>query len=261
MARPRCGPGAVDAHRRAADAPRQPRAFAPRRPPARVGDRAGVLGRRRARHGHSRLARRNHLGARRSASAGARLPARRLGDEDSAEFIFKHTLLRDVTSTVLLRDRRRLHTLAAEWLSDHSGERRNEFLEQIAGHLQLAGRAADAAELHVAASRRVIDAGRSSSAKRSLEAAFGSWEEAAVPPPVDAVLLYGRACCQTGDLEGGARALSPLLASDVRGRPSRPSTRPRPCTSRAGSRQSAPITRRSERCSTRPCPSPSRSVA
>ena len=111
------------------------------------------------------------------AACAAELVYRRDGSaiEHSAEFIFKHALLRDVTyETVLLRDRQRLHALAAEWLSVHSGERRNEFLEQIAGHLQLAGRPSDAAELHVAAGWRAIDSGRSTSAKRAFEAALGS---------------------------------------------------------------------------------------
>lgn len=63
------------------------------------------------------------------------------------EYIFKHTLLRDVTyEGVLKRDRRWYHKAIADWLIEHSGERVNEYAGTIAEHLELAkesGRAAD----------------------------------------------------------------------------------------------------------------------
>src|SRR5262249_43139956 len=44
--------------------------------------------------------------------------------DDTVEYTFKHALLRDVAyDTVLLRDRERLHSLVAQWLTDHAGGR------------------------------------------------------------------------------------------------------------------------------------------
>ncbi|MCK4299197.1 MAG: hypothetical protein KAX80_06675, partial [Planctomycetes bacterium] len=43
------------------------------------------------------------------------------------EYIFKHAILREVTyESVLKRVRRVYHTLVAEWLIEHSGERAGE---------------------------------------------------------------------------------------------------------------------------------------
>lgn len=65
----------------------------------------------------------------------------------SAEHIFKHAILREVTyETVLKRARRAYHDLVAEWLVEHSGERAGESPEipehasQIAYHLEQAGK-------------------------------------------------------------------------------------------------------------------------
>ena len=56
------------------------------------------------------------------------------------EYIFKHTVLRDVTyESVLKRLRRIYHALAAEWLIAQSKERAIEYAGLIADHLVLAG--------------------------------------------------------------------------------------------------------------------------
>ncbi len=48
--------------------------------------------------------------------------------DDAVEYTFKHALLRDVAyETVLLRDRRRLHGLVADWVTGHAGERVAEY--------------------------------------------------------------------------------------------------------------------------------------
>jgi class 3 adenylate cyclase/tetratricopeptide (TPR) repeat protein len=61
------------------------------------------------------------------------------------EYIFRHAILRDVTyESVLKRVRRIYHALAAEWLSEHSGERAGEVTGLIAEHLELAGQAEQA---------------------------------------------------------------------------------------------------------------------
>lgn len=62
------------------------------------------------------------------------------------EYRFKHALLRDVTyETVLLKVRRDYHAQVARWLEVHAGERINETISLIAGHLERAGEAQQAA--------------------------------------------------------------------------------------------------------------------
>jgi predicted ATPase/class 3 adenylate cyclase len=65
----------------------------------------------------------------------------------SAEYTFKHSILRDVTyETVLLRVRRRYHAQVAAWLEAHSGERLGEYLGLIGTHYELAGDGEKAAD-------------------------------------------------------------------------------------------------------------------
>jgi predicted ATPase/class 3 adenylate cyclase len=64
---------------------------------------------------------------------------------DSVEYIFKHTILREVTyESVLKRTRREYHGMVADWLIDYSGGRAEQFSPLIAGHLEKAGRREDA---------------------------------------------------------------------------------------------------------------------
>lgn len=57
----------------------------------------------------------------------------------SREYLFKHTILRDVTyETVLLKARKRYHKLVARWLSLNSGDRADEYSSLIAGHYERA---------------------------------------------------------------------------------------------------------------------------
>ncbi|MFN2244955.1 MAG: ABC transporter substrate-binding protein, partial [Anaerolineae bacterium] len=63
------------------------------------------------------------------------------------EYIFQHTLLRDVTyETVLLNLRRVYHGQVARWLETAAGKRIGEYLGLIAGHYELAGEGEKAAE-------------------------------------------------------------------------------------------------------------------
>ncbi len=63
------------------------------------------------------------------------------------EFIFKHTILREVTYERVLKAKRKLyHRMAAEWLTQQSGERIDEYLGLIAQHYELAGDTARAVE-------------------------------------------------------------------------------------------------------------------
>jgi ABC-type oligopeptide transport system substrate-binding subunit len=63
------------------------------------------------------------------------------------EYIFQHTLLRDVTyETVLLDVRRVYHGQVARWLEVAAGKRIGEYLGLIAGHYELAGEGEKAIE-------------------------------------------------------------------------------------------------------------------
>ncbi len=63
------------------------------------------------------------------------------------EFIFKHTILREVTYERVLKAKRKLyHRMAAHWLIQQSGERIDEYLGLIAQHYELAGDTARAVE-------------------------------------------------------------------------------------------------------------------
>jgi class 3 adenylate cyclase/predicted ATPase len=63
----------------------------------------------------------------------------------ASEYAFSHTLLRDATyEEVLLDDRRAYHGITADWLIAASGDRQQEYAGLIAGHLEKAGRSAEA---------------------------------------------------------------------------------------------------------------------
>ena len=63
------------------------------------------------------------------------------------EFIFKHTILREVTYERVLKAKRKLyHRMAADWLIQQSGERIDEYLGLIAQHYELASDTARAVE-------------------------------------------------------------------------------------------------------------------
>lgn len=63
----------------------------------------------------------------------------------AAEYAFSHTLLRDATyEAVLLGTRRKYHGIVADWLIARSGEREQELVGVIAGHLEKSGRSAEA---------------------------------------------------------------------------------------------------------------------
>jgi ABC-type oligopeptide transport system substrate-binding subunit/class 3 adenylate cyclase len=66
---------------------------------------------------------------------------------ETEEYIFKHTLLRDVTyETVLLKLRKVYHKQVAAWLETAAGDRLGEYLGLIASHYELAGDQAKAVD-------------------------------------------------------------------------------------------------------------------
>lgn len=97
------------------------------------------------------------------------------------EYVFKHALLRDVAyDTVLLRDRERLHRLAAEWMQRRAGDRLEEYAGPISEHLERAGRPDEAAAHLQLLANRARDTG-------SLQRAASAYERLLkLPRPVDA---------------------------------------------------------------------------
>ncbi|MBE0408249.1 MAG: AAA family ATPase [Anaerolineales bacterium] len=85
---------------------------------------------------------------------------------DAQEYIFQHSLLRDVTyESLTVRGRRAAHERIAEWLIEHSGGRISEYTGLIAEHLVLAGDS----ERAVAYLTRAGDQARSVYAHREAE--------------------------------------------------------------------------------------------
>jgi class 3 adenylate cyclase/tetratricopeptide (TPR) repeat protein len=67
----------------------------------------------------------------------------------SAEYTFKHELLRNVAyESLLKKSRRQHHARIAEWLKDQSGDRVHGFAGLVATHLEQAAQLAEAAEWH-----------------------------------------------------------------------------------------------------------------
>jgi serine/threonine protein kinase/tetratricopeptide (TPR) repeat protein len=90
----------------------------------------------------------------------------------TAEYTFKHAILRSVTyENILKRDRRRLHREAAEWLIERSGGRVEEYAAVIAEHFERARETARAAEWYGRA-------GGQARASYAPEAAIGFYNKA-----------------------------------------------------------------------------------
>jgi tetratricopeptide (TPR) repeat protein len=136
-------------------------------------------------------------------------PSERPSLDVSDEYLFKHALLRDVTyETVLLRDRKRLHRLVADWLRANAGERIGELLELIAEHRALGDDPVAAAELFEEAARRALDGGRSASARRLADRAVALWAGASVDVPPTAFVVLADACCRIGAFADADRAIN-----------------------------------------------------
>ena len=80
------------------------------------------------------------------------LPRTGSNNDELREYAFKHQILHQVTyATVLKRTRLDLHGKLARWLAARTGLRANDFLGAAAGHFELAGDEANAAEYHTRA--------------------------------------------------------------------------------------------------------------
>jgi class 3 adenylate cyclase/tetratricopeptide (TPR) repeat protein len=132
----------------------------------------------------------------------------------SEEYIFKHALLRDVVyETVLLRDRRQLHSKVAAWLTQRSGDRLGEYLDMIAEHHRLAGNAAAAAECSHRAARAAMDRGQYVAARRSWERAIELWDEAGERIAFDTLVSLAEARLRVGELDAAEDAVTKALGN------------------------------------------------
>jgi tetratricopeptide (TPR) repeat protein len=97
----------------------------------------------------------------------------------TTEYLFKHTVLRDVTYERLLKKlRRSYHAQVAEWLCEHSGERAGEYAGRIGEHFELAGEPARAAGWYARAGKQAQDTYAPEMAEDYYRKALSLWEQA-----------------------------------------------------------------------------------
>jgi len=98
---------------------------------------------------------------------------------ETAEYIFKHTLVWEVIyESVLKRTRRRYHAMIADWLIAHSGERMGEVSGLIAGHLEKAGKTDEALDY-------LCQAAEAAASKFAVSEAADFYERALALTPED----------------------------------------------------------------------------
>ena len=129
----------------------------------------------------------------------------------TAEYTFRHNLLREVTyETVLLRSRRQHHARVARWLELNAGARLSEYLGLIAEHYVQAGANGRAAAYLERAGDGAQRSGAYQSARASFERALALYQDEPLPPD-EAVsslrLKLGAVCWNLGDFPAAERAL------------------------------------------------------
>ncbi len=123
------------------------------------------------------------------------------------EYIFKHTLLRDVTyETVLKRLRRTYHARAAAWLIEKSGERAGEYAGLIAEHYERAEELSQAAAWYARAGEFAKSRSAFSVAVTYLNCALALTARAA-PAFSNLARQLGEAHLRLGDFPSARQAL------------------------------------------------------
>ncbi|GAB4502790.1 MAG: adenylate/guanylate cyclase domain-containing protein [Anaerolineales bacterium] len=120
------------------------------------------------------------------------------------EFTFKHSLLLEVAyETLLKRQRASLHSLAAAWLNQISGERRGEYLAQIADHYEKGGDYARAAEALSRAAERALELSALVEARNFFQRALTLLDQPdhSVRDVIQMKIGLADACIQLGDYE------------------------------------------------------------
>jgi class 3 adenylate cyclase/tetratricopeptide (TPR) repeat protein len=101
--------------------------------------------------------------------------------DGAKEYIFKHTILRDVTyESVLKRQRRIYHEQVADWLVERSGDRINEYTGLIAEHYERAGQDEKALMYLTRAAEQALAISAYREAISLLEKALGVVKEAEI---------------------------------------------------------------------------------
>jgi class 3 adenylate cyclase/tetratricopeptide (TPR) repeat protein len=128
------------------------------------------------------------------------------------EYIFKHALLRDVTyETVLLKQRRGYHALAARWLEAHAAERLGEYLGQIAEHYAQAGENELAAAYLERAGDEALRTNIFHPAREAFERAYTLLPHEA-PSHCALLVKLGQACWNLSDYPAASTVLETALA-------------------------------------------------
>ena len=118
------------------------------------------------------------------------------------EYTFKHSLFQEVTyDTLLKRQRASLHSLAADWLNHASGERRVEYLSQIADHYEKGGDLARAAEILSQAAERALSLSALAEARGFFQRAITLLDQPDRPvrDVIEMQIGLADACLQLGD--------------------------------------------------------------
>lgn len=142
---------------------------------------------------------------------------------DAREFSFRHSLLRDaVYDSVLKKDRKLLHSLAADWIMEKASGRLDELAMLAAEHLERAGRDSEASSLYERAGNSAASRFSNAEAAACYSRALALLRDG---DPADAsrlLVALSRIHEITGDRESQRRdiealeALAPSL--DTRGR-------------------------------------------
>ena len=110
---------------------------------------------------------------------------------DAQEFMFKQTILRDVTYvSVLKTNRRRYHHQAAEWIIAHSAGRADEYAGLIAGHFEQAQKIDAAAQWFGRAGEQAKKSYAYEAAVKFYEKALNLLKETTEAPVAVQLLLY-----------------------------------------------------------------------
>ncbi len=121
--------------------------------------------------------------------------------DGTKEYIFKHTILRDVTyESVLRRQRRVYHAQIADWLVERSGDRINEYIGLIAEHYERAGQTEKALAYLNQAAEQALGISAYREAISLLEKALGVLRE---EPDSTAALQEGQIKLQLGQAYRG----------------------------------------------------------
>jgi serine/threonine protein kinase/predicted ATPase len=132
--------------------------------------------------------------------------------EGTAEYGFRHAILRDVVyETIVPSHRRAYHRLVAEWLTEAGRDRLDEYNPLIAEHYELAEAYPEAAEHLRRVAARASTVGSLDDALRILQRAIGMLPEAQAELRMKLQVQLGDAYSIKGSYDEAIAALQPAL--------------------------------------------------